>query len=103
MRGLPIRIQGLEEQIQRVLIRLTVPKGSFPLDPSLGSELYALGSRRRGERAQTALLFARDALSPLEGVQAVDAEVGEDLPTGALNLTFFIEIDGALKSVVIDI
>ena len=36
-RGIPIRISGERELIQRALLRLTIQKGSFTQDPALGS------------------------------------------------------------------
>ena len=40
--GLLRPIQGVLELTQRAMIRLTVRKGAFPLDDTLGSELYRL-------------------------------------------------------------
>ena len=63
--GWPIPIEGVEEAAQRLRLRLTLRRGSFRLDPELGSRLYALprGDRERMER------FAREAveeaLSPM--------------------------------------
>lgn len=49
--GLPVRISGAQELLQRVMFRLTVKKGSFFYDQQLGSRLYTLkgsyGNRRR--------------------------------------------------------
>lgn len=56
--GWPISIDGVEEVAQRLMLRLTVRRGSFRLDPDLGSRLYAMprGDSGRMER------FARDAV-----------------------------------------
>ena len=40
--GIPISIYGIQEILQRALIRLTVRKGSFIYDTNLGSDLYKL-------------------------------------------------------------
>ena len=40
--GLPVRISGAQELLQRVMFRLTVKKGSFFYDQQLGSRLYTL-------------------------------------------------------------
>lgn len=67
--GWPAPIDGVEEVAQRLRLRLTVPRGSFRLDPELGSRLYALprGDSERMER------FARqaveEALSPMPEVR----------------------------------
>ena len=36
-RGYPQQAEGTAEKIQQAIIRLTVPKGRFALDPELGS------------------------------------------------------------------
>ena len=38
--GLPVRISGVRELLQRAVFRLTVKKGSFFYDQQLGSRLY---------------------------------------------------------------
>ena len=43
------RAEGSEELLQRVLWKLSIPRGSFPLLPGLGSGLYRLGRARRSE------------------------------------------------------
>ncbi|WP_283610149.1 GPW/gp25 family protein [Faecalispora anaeroviscerum] len=40
--GLPDSVSGKEELLQRALIRLSVPRGSFSYDPELGSRLHTL-------------------------------------------------------------
>ena len=42
------RAEGADELLQRVLWKLSIPRGSFPLLPQLGSGLYRLG--RAGRR-----------------------------------------------------
>lgn len=56
--GWPVPIEGAEEAAQRLLLRLTMRRGSFRLDPELGSRLYAMprGDGGRMER------FAREAV-----------------------------------------
>ncbi len=67
--GWPVPVTGAEEMAQRVRLRLTVRRGSFRLDPELGSRLYAMP---RGEAAVMER-FAREAieeaLAPLTGVR----------------------------------
>lgn len=63
--GLPRTVTGAEELIQRAIIRLTVRRGSFALDPALGSELYKLGACANASLAATAENFVRQALLPL--------------------------------------
>lgn len=73
-RGLPAAITGIQELIQRALIRLTVRKGSFALDPELGSELRRLRGGPSEALDRAALSYAQEALAPLSGqVSAVSA------------------------------
>ena len=37
-----LRAEGTDELLQRVLWKLSIPLGSFPLLPALGSELHRL-------------------------------------------------------------
>lgn len=65
----PLPIEGAEEAAQRLRLRLMIPRGSFRLDPELGSRLYAMprGDPEMMER------FAREAieeaLSPMPEVR----------------------------------
>lgn len=65
-RGLPVAVDGIRELVQRAMIRLAVKKGSFALDPGLGSELYRLGGERRDTRDRVALSYVQEALAPLK-------------------------------------
>ena len=47
--GALVRASGREELLERVLYKLSVRRGSFPLAPELGSELHLLW-REKGER-----------------------------------------------------
>lgn len=58
LQGWPTPIQGAEEMAQRIQLRLVIRRGSFRLDPELGSRLYALP---RGEKEKMEA-FARDAI-----------------------------------------
>ena len=64
-RGYPQQAEGTAEKIQQAIIRLTVPKGRFALDPELGSRLYELGTGNRepGRLQELALEYAQEALS----------------------------------------
>jgi hypothetical protein len=55
---------------------LTVKKGSFALDPQLGSEIYKLGQARGfspENQRRIALSYAQEALLPMRGVTAEKA------------------------------
>ena len=53
------RAEGSQELLQRVMWKLSIPRGSFPLLPGLGSELYLLG---RAKPSQRSALAAKSAL-----------------------------------------
>ena len=79
-RGRPVVISGMQEILQRVLIRLTIQKGSFIYDPDLGSRLFTLKSTR-GDIKQQAINLVREALSPMTEVTVEDVvidRVGEE-------------------------
>lgn len=81
-RGIPVAIGGDRELIQRALMRLTIKKGSFGLDPGLGSELYRLASVRGGDLARVALSYAQEALLPMPEVSVLGVrteQVADDI------------------------
>lgn len=57
------RVEGAEELLERVLWKLSVRRGSFPLLPELGSRLYLLPRARPGERDALAAQYAAEALA----------------------------------------
>jgi len=75
-RGIPIRISGERELIQRALLRLTIQKGSFTQDPALGSELYKLRDIRGGNLERAAMSYVQEALLNMPEVIVTDVKVG---------------------------
>ena len=61
-RGGLVRLEGTEALLQRVLFRLCARRGSFPMLPELGSELYRLGSEPRCGRLSAARQYVAEAL-----------------------------------------
>ena len=61
-RGGLVRLEGAEALLQRVLFRLCARRGSFPMLPELGSELYRLGSEPRCGRLSAARQYVAEAL-----------------------------------------
>ena len=57
------RAEGADELLQRVLWKLSIPRGSFPLLPGLGSGLYRLGRARPSERQALARQYVAEALA----------------------------------------
>lgn len=64
-RGLPVPLEGDGELIQRALIRLSVKRGSFREDPTLGSQLHKLQGGGTDTLNRLALSYVQDALAPL--------------------------------------
>ncbi len=67
-RGRPYLVGGLEEAAQRILIRLTVPRGSFGPNPELGSRLRQLPRGTGEEMSQWARYAIEEALYPMAEV-----------------------------------
>lgn len=77
--GLPSSVSGREELLQRALIRLTVPRGSFSYDPGLGSRLHTL-VMSGADLSARARELVEEALAALPGVsveQVVCTPLGE--------------------------
>ena len=90
--GMPQLITGKRALIQRLLIRLSVRKGSFLPDPDLGSELYKLPARDPALRDRLALHWAQEALLP-EGVTVKSASCRITAPE-TLSLSVTAEAGG---------
>ena len=99
-RGLPRRITGTQELIQRALIRLQVKKGSFALDPSLGSELHKL--RRSGSETNNRLAmgYVQEALAPLQGVSVESVRCSL---SGSEDLLVTVELLARGESVLLEV
>lgn len=69
IQGWPVPITGEEEQAQRIRLRLMIPKGSFRLDPELGSRLYRLPRGTGSQMEEYARGAIEEALSPMPGVR----------------------------------
>lgn len=73
-RGFVQKIGGAQEAVQRAMIRLTVPKGSFKPDSELGSRLYTLAKVTDRDKAQElAVEYAQEALLGERDIRVVSA------------------------------
>ena len=72
-----VRLTGVQEALQAALFRLQCRKGSFPLLPDLGSQLYRLGREKPSDRTTLARQFCVQALAGLP-VTVADVTVGQD-------------------------
>ena len=76
--GMPVSVSGEDELIQRALIRLRTPLGSFLHDASLGSRFFEIDTEREENADRLAFLFACSALAPLgDKVRVVSANVSD--------------------------
>lgn len=57
------RAEGREALLQRVMLRLTARRGSFPFLPELGSRLHQLGKVPSAQRQAAAAQYAAEALA----------------------------------------
>lgn len=69
------RAEGSEELLQRVLWKLAIPQGSFPLLPELGSGLHLLGRQKPSQRAGMARQYAAQALADEPELTVTGAEL----------------------------
>ncbi|MGI5935755.1 MAG: hypothetical protein ACOX7I_02970 [Oscillospiraceae bacterium] len=62
-------VSGIEELAQRVLMKLTARRGSFPLMPDYGSRLYTLPSVKPSQRLMAAEQYVLEALEGEEDLR----------------------------------
>jgi phage gp46-like protein len=97
-RGLPIKLTGDRELIQRALLRLCVRKGSFAEDPGLGSELYKLAQARAmgaADMERLALSYAQEALLPMPQVSVAAVSFKKGIRGGGMpELAVTLKING---------
>lgn len=88
-RGLPVALTGARELLQRALIRLCVRKGSFALDPALGSELHRLRHSESEWNNRLALSYVQEAL---QGMPEISVASVSCTPGGADNLRVAVSL-----------
>ena len=69
------RAEGSGELLQRALWKLSIPRGSFPLLPELGSRLHLLGRQKPSQRAALARQYAAEALADEPELTVAGAEL----------------------------
>ncbi len=72
------RAEGREELLQRVLWKLSVRRGCFPLLPELGSRLYLLCRQPPGRREGLARQYAAEALAGEEDLEVAEVRLEGD-------------------------
>lgn len=86
-------VDGIEEIVQQIIFRLTIPKGSFDLDPQLGSDIRSLRNVSSKEINQMAFTLVEQAIMPMD-INSILKEVectsnGE----GALDINISLDIN----------
>ncbi len=93
-RGRPVAVQGVDELIQRALLRLTTKKGAFALDTALGSELYRLRGSSGEQLTALARGYVEQALLPVNGL-SVEGVACSPTPEGGVQLDVYLRASGA--------
>ena len=96
-----LRAEGSQELLQRVLWKLSIRRGSFPLLPDLGSRLFLLFREAPSRRAALARQYAAEALAeePVT-VEDVDLEQGT---AGAAAVTVRLRYQGESLPVTVEV
>ena len=93
-------LTGMEEVLQRVLIRLTARRGAFPLMPELGSRLYLLLHESPKNRGALARQYVREALADERDLDVTGVTLTENAD-GTASLAVQLDWQGeALTAVV---
>ena len=84
-------VDSAQQLVQRAMVRLTVPKGKFVLNPQLGSLLHTLGRTAPAQREQLALEYAQEALLEMPEVRVVAARCRQGTQADELLVQFELE------------
>ena len=91
-------VHGLEELGQRVVMKLSVPRGSFALLPDYGSRLHELGREKRSVWESVAARYVAEALEGETDLRIL--RVAVDLPeAGRLKVDVELAYQGAAWAV----
>lgn len=91
-RGRLLEAQGGEALLEEALVRLLARKGRFPLNPGLGSGLFALDLNTADSPEAEALVA--EALAPMAGVELIGVETDTSPSAGRLSLTVALRLNG---------
>lgn len=99
--GLPFAVTGREELLQRVLIRLSVPRGRFLPDPELGSRLYRMPRGTEEQMESYARFAIGEALFGLDWAELTDLQVRAEPGGERVYLDCAFRLDGEEKSLTL--
>ncbi len=71
-------VEGADELLGRILYKLTVKRGAFPLIPELGSRLYMLPREKKSARKSAAFAYIEEAVADEEEVKLENVEITEN-------------------------
>ncbi len=91
-RGMPYSISGTAELLQRAWIRLIVKRGSFSLDPTLGSDLYKLKRTGTAQLEQAALACVQQALYPIKALTVEGIQCSYDSQADRLTIQLELRV-----------
>lgn len=91
-------VSGGEEVLQRVLLKLSARRGSFPFLPRLGSRLYLLGREAAGQRQGAAEAYVKEALADEQELSVTNVTL-TDLEAGRLAVRVDLQWQGEAMSV----
>ena len=100
-RGFPAEVGGVDEILQQIMIRLTVKKGSFVYDRTLGSELHTLDASDENIENR-AIVLVKEALHGVSGatVKSVSAEI---VDASVIKLYISVLINDELHNVTVTV
>lgn len=96
-----LRVEGSGEVLQRVLWKLTVRRGSFPLLPKLGSRLYLLLREKSSTWIALARQYVAEALGDEADLEVTDVAVLEG--ENGCDLRVFLQWRGEPLSVTVTV
>lgn len=93
--GCFIEADNIDEILQRALAYLKIRRGSFSLDPQLGSELFTLDMSTATE--DTLKAYISEALSSIPEIEVMDIQRNQNKPDNALSITVYVKVGNQKK------
>lgn len=101
--GLPLKIFDYEELLQRIRLRLSIPKSSFLHDKNFGSYLHNLNSDMSTDALNAAAFqYAQEALMEMPCVQVCYGTVQKNNVGNISKITIGLDIHGQREEVDIE-
>lgn len=94
-------ITDIDELMQRVLFKLNIRRGSFPLIPKLGSDLWLLYKEKKSNRRSAAYQYICQALEDEKELNVDDVTVSDT--EDRLKIDVELSYKGAIASLTVEI